>query len=142
MSFRCVDRYPHLSDLALCQRMAGIVTDLCGEVEGNAQTGLSMFQEIFVSLIRLFRRGKPGVLTHRPETTPIHGGLNPPGERKFSRKTQVSGSNPYREIQRGIEALNLDVGSRFERRAPVRVILRGLCSKSFFPTVQTLLGCF
>ena len=39
-----------------------------------------MFQEIFVSLIRLLRRGKSCILTHCPEAPPIHGGLDSSGE--------------------------------------------------------------
>jgi len=39
-----------------------------------------------ITLVRFFRRGKPGVLAHRPELTPVHIGLNAARKGKFARQ--------------------------------------------------------
>jgi hypothetical protein len=77
-----------------------------------------MLQKIFVSFIRLLGGGKSCILTHGPETPPIHGGLDSSREWKLSRKSQIITVIQIRDVQRGIEAFQFDMGSSFERRFP------------------------
>src|SRR4030067_3682001 len=100
--------------------MVGIVTNVCWKVEGHAQTGLPMLQEILVSLIRLFGRGKSCILTHGPEPPPIHGGLDSSCEWKLSGKSQLIAVIQLSDIQRGIEAFQFNMGSTFEGRFSFR----------------------
>ena len=55
--------------------MIGVIADLGGQVEGDAEAGLSLLQEIAIAAVGLLRRGEPGVLTHGPHPAPVHGGL-------------------------------------------------------------------
>src|SRR4030042_3958423 len=98
--------------------MVGIVTNLCWKVEGNAQTGLSMLQKIFVSLIRLLRGSESRILAHCPKTTPIHGGLDSPGEWELSGKSQLTTVIQITDIQGAIETFPFYMGSGFEGRLP------------------------
>ena len=45
-----------------------------------------MLQEKFVALIRDLRRAKTGVLPHRPQTSPVHGGMDTAGEGELPRE--------------------------------------------------------
>src|SRR4030042_4475637 len=98
--------------------MVGIVTHLCWKVERNAQTGLSMLQKIFVSLIRLLRGSESRILAHCPKTPPIHGRLDSSGEWELSRKSQLTTVIQISDIQGGIETFQFNMGSRFEGRLP------------------------
>jgi len=63
--------------------------------------------EAFVSLLRSSQSRKH---SHRPESSSIHGGLDPPGKRIESWETDISRVIQIFDIFRGVEALDLEVG--------------------------------
>ena len=56
--------------------MIGIIADLGGQIEGNAQSGLALLQKVTVATVRFLGGGESGILTHRPEPAAVHAGLN------------------------------------------------------------------
>jgi hypothetical protein len=116
--------------------MIGIVPDLRGKIESNAQSGLALFEEIFIPLIGFLCGGKSCILTHRPETAPVHGRLDPPGKRVFSGESQITAVIGVRNIQRGIETLQLDVGSSLKNRLPFRRFGENLIEGYLLPALQ------
>ena len=63
------------SDLALGHGVIGVVSCLRGQVEGDAQTGLPVFEQVAVASVGLLRRRQASVLAHSPEPTAVHGRL-------------------------------------------------------------------
>ena len=94
--------------------MIGIVANLCGKVEGHAQSCLSLLQKKFVALIRLLSRSKSCVLSHGPETASVHRGLNTPGEGMFAGKSQVLTIVYVLCFQGRGESFHLNMGGCFE----------------------------
>ena len=86
-----IDGYANLSHFTRAQGMIGIVTDLGRKVEGHAEARLAVIQEISVALVGLLRSGKAGVLSHGPESAPVHGWLYPPRKGIFARESQFFG---------------------------------------------------
>jgi len=76
-----------LADLGGCQRVVGIIADLRGQVEGDAQACLSLFEEIAVTPVGLFGGGEAGVLAHGPEPAAVHGGMDAAREGILARMT-------------------------------------------------------
>ena len=64
------------ADLARCQRVIAVVADLGGQVEGDAQPGDPLREEVPVPRVGFLRRGEARVLAHRPRSSPIHRGLD------------------------------------------------------------------
>ena len=75
-----VDRHTHLAHLPGGQWCVGVETHLGRKVECNAEPGLSGFEEVFESTVRLGSRAKPGVLAHGPQPPPVHGRIRAAGE--------------------------------------------------------------
>ena len=70
------DRDADLADLALRQRMIGVVAHLRRQVEGDREAGRAVFQQVAVALVRLLGGGVARVLAHRPEAAAIHRRLD------------------------------------------------------------------
>jgi hypothetical protein len=49
------------------QGVVGVVADLRGQVEGDAQAGLALAQQVAVALVGLLGRAEAGVLAHGPQ---------------------------------------------------------------------------
>jgi hypothetical protein len=79
-----VDRDPDSSDLRPGQRVAGVVPQLCRQVERDGQRRLPTFEQEVEPFVRLLRRPEPGELAHRPEPAAIHRGVRAAGEGRVS----------------------------------------------------------
>ena len=66
-----VDRDTRATNLAEAARIVRIETQLRWQVEGRRKTRLTTLEQELEALVRLLRRGKAGVLTHRPRTASI-----------------------------------------------------------------------
>src|SRR5215470_6429521 len=77
------DRHADFADLAVGQRMVGIVTGLGRQIEGDRETGLAFAEVLAVELVRLVRgrmtgigTEDPGLVTprlyHGPALAPVH----------------------------------------------------------------------
>ena len=75
-----VDGNAHPPDLALGQGIVGVVADLGGQVEGDAQAGLALLEQVAVPAVRLLGIRVSRVLAHGPEPAAVHGGLRASGE--------------------------------------------------------------
>ena len=75
--------------LPTARRMVGVVAHQRRHVEVDGQTGLTLRDQIPEPLVGLIRRPEPCDLTHRPDSTPIHGGVRAPGERVPARQTDI-----------------------------------------------------
>ena len=69
--------------------MVRIVSGLGRQVEGNAESGLALFQKIAIALVSLLRRAEASILAHSPEPPSIHGGLDAAGKRIFPREAEL-----------------------------------------------------
>jgi hypothetical protein len=74
---------------ALRDRVVRIVTDLGRQVEGDAQTGLSLPEQVAITLIGFLRRGEARVLAHRPEARAVHRRLDTARIGIFARKAKL-----------------------------------------------------
>src|SRR5919112_561044 len=63
---------PNLADLAPGERVIGVAAHLCGQVEGDRETGLAGLYEVLKTLVRLFGGAEPGVLAYGPGAATIH----------------------------------------------------------------------
>ena len=70
------NRNAHLPHFALRDRVVRVVADLGRQIEGDAQAGLSLPEQIAIALIGFLRRGEARILAHRPETRAIHRRLD------------------------------------------------------------------
>ena len=68
-----------LAHLALGAHVVGVVTHLGRQVEGARQAGLTGLQEELETQVRRGGRTEAGVLAHRPESSPVHRGLDAAG---------------------------------------------------------------
>ncbi len=93
-----VDRHPHPTDLARRFGVVAVVAHLRGQVEGDAEAGLPLREQVAVALVGLVGRAEAGVLPHRPQPSTVHVGLHPARE---------GGQAGKPEIALGIEPLGL-----------------------------------
>ena len=75
-----VDGDADLADLALGERVVGVVAELRREVEGDGEAGLALAQEELEALVGLLGGAVAGVLADRPEAAAVHVGLDAAGE--------------------------------------------------------------
>ena len=83
-----VDRHPDLADLAGGHRVVGVVAHLGGQVEGDAEAGLAVVEQVAEAGVGLGGRPEAGVLAHRPGPAPVHGRVDAAGERVAPRLPQ------------------------------------------------------
>jgi hypothetical protein len=60
------DRYADLADLASGQLVVGVIAGLGGQIEGDRQAGLALFEVAAVQLVRPLGVRMPGVGPHHP----------------------------------------------------------------------------
>ena len=72
---------PAISDFAASKRIIRVETHEGRQVEGDAQAGLAVIQQIFEACVRVVRRAEPGELPHSPEPAAIHVGITTAGVR-------------------------------------------------------------
>ena len=84
-----VDGHADAADLALRERVVGVVAHLRRQVERDAEAGHALRQQVAVAAVRLRRGPEPGVLPHRPQAAAVHGGLDPAGEGVLAGEAQL-----------------------------------------------------
>ena len=72
-------------------------------MKSNAQAGLSLFKKVLKTLVCFFCSPKTRILSHSPQSSPVHRRLHAPGERIFSRETQFFIVVKIFHIHRGIK---------------------------------------
>src|SRR2546425_7815495 len=70
--FQRAHRHTATSDLALSPRTIGIIPIESRHVECDAQTRLSMFQQVVQTFVGIFRSSEAGEHAHRPWSSPVH----------------------------------------------------------------------
>ena len=80
MSASEFDRHAGLADLARRQRIVAVVADLGRQIEGDAQAGLSLAEQVLEALVGLGGGAIARVLAHRPEAAAVHRRLHAAGE--------------------------------------------------------------
>ena len=110
MSASEFDGHAGLPDLAGRQRVVAVVADLRRQVEGHAQPGLALAEQVLETLVGLSGRAIAGVLAHGPEAAAVHGRLHAAGEGVLAGETQLL---QIRGLRFGGRRLGTDV----ERRA-------------------------
>ena len=67
------NRHPNLPNFTVRQFIIGIHAELGGKVKRNRKAHLAAFEKDFEPLVCFFSTRKSSVLTHGPQTGPIHG---------------------------------------------------------------------
>ena len=87
--FDRVDRDADAADLARGERMIRVVPHLGRQIEGDAEAGHALREEIPVPGVGFRGGAEAGVLAHRPQPAAIHGRLDAAGEGKFAGEARV-----------------------------------------------------
>ncbi len=80
------DGHADLAHLAARDRRVRIVTHLCGQVEGDRETGLSLVEQEAVTLVGLRGRAEARILAHRPQPRAIATRVDAARERELARR--------------------------------------------------------
>ena len=111
--FDGVDRNAHLADLAHGERIVGVEPDLGRQVEGHAEPGGALAQQVLVAAVRLLGVAHAGVLAHGPQAAAIHGGLHAAGVGKLSGIAEVAVVIHALEIDGRVQRIDGDVRGGF-----------------------------
>jgi len=95
-------------------------------VEGDGEACLSVIKEVVEAFVGLLRSSQSREHSHRPESSSIHGGLDPSGKWVESWETDISRVIQIFDIFRGVEALDLEVGDRGESGKSFRFLAEDL----------------
>ncbi len=102
--------------------MVGVVAHERGQVESNGESAAAVFEEIFVALVRFFRRCEAGEHAHRPEFAAIAGRVNAARVGRLAGIAEVFFVIPIGgEIGLRVEAADRRIGDRAETRMAVLV---------------------
>ena len=102
------DRNAYPADLTGRIGRIGIEAHLGRQVKGDGQPRLALLEEVAEAGVRLCRRGKPGVLAHRPEAASVHRGLDTAREGELTRTREILVLVQRDDIGRGVQVANLD----------------------------------
>ena len=105
-----VDGDAHLPHLAQGLRVVGVVAELGGQVEGDAEAGLALVQQELEALVRLFRRAVAGVLADAPQAAAVHGGLDAAGVGILAGEAHVAHVVHVRHVEGRVQAAGLGRG--------------------------------
>ena len=122
--FDGVDGHAHLADFAHGQRVVGVESDLRRQIEGDAQSGGALAQQIFVAAVRLVGVAHAGVLPHGPQAAAIHRGLHAARVGKLSGIAELRVVVPAFEIGGRVQRIDGDVRGGF-------LVLRQLAGDGF-----------
>ena len=101
-----VDSNADLADLALGNRIIGVITNLRRKIESAGKARAAVRDQITITLVGSFRRREASIHTHGPETAAIHGRLNATRERILTGEADLFIVLVCaRNIQRRVEAL-------------------------------------
>ena len=89
-----VDRDADLADLAVRDRVVGVVAHLGRQVEGDRQPGRAGGEQLLVARVGLRGGAEAGVLAHRPRPAGVHRRVDAAGERVLPRLAQPLGGVP------------------------------------------------
>ena len=106
--------------------MVGIVSHDRGHIEGHAQPGLALLQQVAIAPVGVGGIAETGKLAHRPEAPAVHIGLHTPGKGIAARKPQVA------------QVIEL---RRVVRRVKIFYLFPGYCLKGF-PALPLRVGLF
>ncbi|MBT9166655.1 MAG: hypothetical protein DDT25_01351 [Chloroflexi bacterium] len=101
--------------------MIGIITIQRGIVKGDAQAGLSLLQEILVASIGLLGGAEAGEHAHRPELSPITGGMDATKIGVFAGKSDVPLIIEMSGMVWGVNPLDRQAGDGGEIAPALRV---------------------
>ncbi len=108
-----VDRDADLADLPGGLGGVGVVAHLRRQVEGDAQPGGAVGEEVPVAPVGLGGGGEAGVLAHRPGPGGVHGGVDAAGVRERSGLAE-----PFGQV--GVEVFGAVDGSDLDSAAALR----------------------
>ena len=101
-----VDRDPRAADLALGERVVGVVAELGREVERDREAGLTALEEVAEARVRLLGRPVARVLANRPRAAAVHRLVRAARERVRTGKLELALSR----VRRRVDRLDLDAG--------------------------------
>ena len=101
---------PTFPDLSHSEGVVGIEPDLRRQVEGHAQSGGAIAQQILVAAVRFFGIAHAGVLPHGPQAATIHRGLHAAGVGELPGEVEIAVVIPAFQIGRCVKRMNTDVG--------------------------------
>ncbi|EKD50471.1 MAG: hypothetical protein ACD_62C00532G0003 [uncultured bacterium] len=107
--FKAVDGHTALAHLSQASGIIGIVPHQCGKMKRRGEACLPVLQKIFETLVGVARRTKARKLTHGPQTTAVHGGVDPACKRESSGKTQITILCESGEVFLALEAIDLEI---------------------------------
>jgi hypothetical protein len=113
-----VDRHADLADLAMGDRVVGVVAHLGGQVERHRQAAGAGLDQPVVALVRLLRGAEPGVLPHGPRAAGVHRGVDAAGVGVAAGLAEAGGRVPPVEHLRTVDGLDRQTGLRLARHAP------------------------
>ena len=96
------------------ERMIGVVSGLGRKVECDAESSLSLFEQVSVSGVGLLGRREPGVLAHSPDASAVHIGLDAAGVWVFARVPKIAAVVEVGKVFRGIHGIDFDAGVGLE----------------------------
>ena len=102
-----VDRHAGAPDLAEAARVVGVQAELGRQVEGHAQAGRPVLEQVLVPLVGLAGRGVARVLAHRPAALAVHLAVDAAGEGELARLAEVE---VLGQVLLRVERLDLDPG--------------------------------
>src|SRR5664280_2963823 len=91
----------------------GIEPNLSRQVEGDAQSGSAIAQQVLVAAVRFFGIAHAGVLPHGPQPPAVHGGLHTAGIGELPRVAEIAVVIPTFEVSRSVKRMNADVRGSF-----------------------------
>ena len=101
-----VDRHAQPAHFAQRARVVAVQAHQRGQVEGRAQSGLSLADQEFESLVGLPRGAETGELPHRPQPPAIHRGMHAAGVGILARKAQIGFVVPAFEVVGRVERID------------------------------------
>ena len=96
--------------------MVGVVAHQRRHVEGGAQPGLAVIEQVAEPLVGLLRRPEPRELPHRPQPAAVHARVHPARERILAGEADRVGR---RQVRLGVQRLHRLTGQRRERARPL-----------------------
>src|SRR6266581_5485559 len=105
--------------------MIGIQANLGWKIESDRQSGSSVGEQVFVTLVRFFGVPHARILSHGPEAPAIHGWLHAASVRKIARITHLPVVVPALQVRRRVELANRNARRGFwisRQIAPLRFV--------------------
>ena len=105
---------PHLAERA---RVVRVVAHQRRHVEGRAQAGLAVVEQVAEALVGLLGGPEPGELAHRPQPAAVHARVHAAGERRLAREPDPLLERAH--VLRRVERSDRLTGEGGERDGPL-----------------------